>query len=693
MGLGDIKVSSYLDQPFSADIELIDVGNTPLSGIKANLASVADFERAGLERAYALSLLAFSVETHADGKAFVSVRSTERITDPFMQLLIDLAWSEGQVYRSYTVLLDPPNYQISVVKNQLKNIVNRQYASQSKAQGGDGNIIYDQVKPSSNLENRNVATYGPTIASETIWQIAQHYKAGDVSLQQIILAIVGTNPDAFIEGNLNGLKDGSLLHVPASSAINKVPLSVAKFEVLAHDKAWQTRKPIEHVLLPPYIDTATAAASGSEQASYPLSSIPPVPTFDSMPEHSVVPSLRFFPLMPSFLSGGDYVATNGMSQSKSLDIKQGKTNADVRIAAAAIESIREVNALLIKEMQKLRADNKRLQQQVTNHSQEMKKLRHQLHILLKRQGISSPISEPSHKVQENSILPWLLIVLVLAGGGFAYWKLWILPRRNHGEEPTGETTPSLEPVVPQSSELPSSVDETEANPIITEAPQTLPSENQDFTDSSAAILPTTPLSDEDKPELSNEEQPAELSTDDIESITIVGESEQILDFEPQDSVEDSDAASPISPLSSEDDLLLDEIVYEPTEQASAVEDEPQQDISAEDSHVFEYEPVPVVKPAESEESISESNEMSVQDDNDNGIDFVLNPVEQSPASKEALQPLKSKAALDTLLALAKTYIGMDDTETARQSLQEVLDFGSKAQKAEAKRLLDELDKM
>ncbi len=689
MGLGDIKVNSYLDQPFSADIELIDVGNTPLSGIKANLASVADFERAGLERAYALSLLTFSVETHADGKAFVSVRSTERITDPFMQLLIDLTWSEGQVYRSYTVLLDPPNYQISVVKNQLKNIVNRQYALKSQAQGGNRNILYDQVQPSNNVSNRNVATYGPTIANETIWQIAQHYKTGDVSLQQIILAIVGTNPDAFIEGNLNGLKNGSLLHVPASSAINKVPLSVAKFEVLAHDKAWQTRKPIEHVLLPPYIDTARDAAAGSEQASYSLSSIPPVPTFDSMPEHSVVPSLRFFPLMPSFLSGGDYVATNGMSQNKSLDIKQVKSNSDVRIAAAAIESIREVNALLIKEMQKLRADNKRLQQQVTNHTQEMKQLRHQLHILLKRQGISNHISEPSHKVQENSIFPWLLLVLVLAGGGFAYWKLPIRSRRNHAEESTAETTaeiaPSLEPVTPHSSELAASVDETESHLMISDALQALPPEQQDSTDSSAAILPTISLSDEDKP--------VELSPNDIESITIVGESEQTLDFEPRDSVDDSAAASSISPLSSEGDLVIDEIVYEPTEQDNLVEEEPQQDMVTEDSHVFEYEPVPVLSPTESAERMSESNDMSVQEqDNDNGIDFVLNPVEQTSLSKEALQPLKSKAALDTLLALAKTYIGMDDAEAAKQSLQEVLDFGSKAQKSEAKRLLDELDK-
>jgi pilus assembly protein FimV len=35
---------------------------------------------------------------------------------------------------------------------------------------------------------------------------------------------------------------------------------------------------------------------------------------------------------------------------------------------------------------------------------------------------------------------------------------------------------------------------------------------------------------------------------------------------------------------------------------------------------------------------------------------------------------------------------MDDIESAKQSLQEVLEFGNEKQKAEAKSLLDELDK-
>ena len=52
--------------------------------------------------------------------------------------------------------------------------------------------------------------------------------------------------------------------------------------------------------------------------------------------------------------------------------------------------------------------------------------------------------------------------------------------------------------------------------------------------------------------------------------------------------------------------------------------------------------------------------------------------------------LKSKKALETLLALAKTYISMDDLESARHSLEEVLEHGTKKQKEEAADLLESI---
>ena len=71
--------------------------------------------------------------------------------------------------------------------------------------------------------------------------------------------------------------------------------------------------------------------------------------------------------------------------------------------------------------------------------------------------------------------------------------------------------------------------------------------------------------------------------------------------------------------------------------------------------------------------------------------MALHPIEPSPTETSA-KPAKSKIALDTLLALAKTYVSMDDLEAARQSLQEVLDHGNEGQRLEATNMLNELEK-
>lgn len=122
LGLGELNVHSSLGQPFDAEIELIDVENTPLADIKANLASTEDYQRLGLDR------LILTIEEDKHGQPIVKVHSIERISDPYIQLLVDLVWMKGQVYREYTVLLDPPGYDL-FVKQKIGHIVRKRIAA------------------------------------------------------------------------------------------------------------------------------------------------------------------------------------------------------------------------------------------------------------------------------------------------------------------------------------------------------------------------------------------------------------------------------------------------------------------------------------------------------------------------------------------------------------------------------------
>lgn len=613
MGLGNIKVNSYLNQPFNAEIELIDVGKTPLSGIKANLASPEDFEKIGLEHVHALNLLTFSVEKNIKGTPIVKVRSIERISEPYMQLLVDLAWADGQGYRAYTVLLDPPNYKLVLVKKQLRNIVRQQYESQSSPEqtGVVSKPVYSsEVEHASatGVDNRGEVTYGPTVANETIWQIAQRYKTENILLQQIILAIVGTNPEAFTEGNLNGLKVSSRLRIPANSTVIEVPVALAKLEVLAHDKAWQSRVAIEHALLPPYINS-TAPLSNDQEISplgYPLSlSIIPGMSESYKPqseEGSV--SSRLLPLASSLLFLGD--DDKQQAQNKIVDTQQEKIKAEMDIAAAAINSVREAHTLLIDQLRSLQTDNRRLKQQLAQRDKDLVQLRKQMHNIMQQQGVAKPVLP---LVEESNLWPWALLLIGLgAGSGVAYWWFWT--RAGKKAEPSVSNVPSL--------------------------------------DSDANVSTETVA-------------PVLLPTDDQQNPSEIVELEEKLEDTPAD---EHIELEPELSLDIEETPGIEETVAEPI--------------------------VPEITP---ETNLTEEIGQEEQEEQDHSIDFVLTPVEPPPSESAPApaKPVKSKAALETLLALAKTYIGMDDVETAEQSLKEVLKFGSKDQQEEAQRLLDQLN--
>lgn len=55
--------------------------------------------------------------------------------------------------------------------------------------------------------------YGRTQAGDTLWDIARGIR-GDVSVQQMMIALLQANPNAFIDDNINGLKQGQILQIP-----------------------------------------------------------------------------------------------------------------------------------------------------------------------------------------------------------------------------------------------------------------------------------------------------------------------------------------------------------------------------------------------------------------------------------------------------------------------------------------------
>ncbi len=105
IGLGDIKVYSMLNEPFNAEITIIDSDNVDENLLLANLASSVEFSRAGLERFLFLSKFNFNIVRY-NNETSIHITSIDSIKYPTIEFLVELLWPEGRLIKTYGVILE-----------------------------------------------------------------------------------------------------------------------------------------------------------------------------------------------------------------------------------------------------------------------------------------------------------------------------------------------------------------------------------------------------------------------------------------------------------------------------------------------------------------------------------------------------------------------------------------------------------
>src|SRR5210317_353839 len=96
LGLGEIRLSSALNEPLRAEIELLSATPEELENLRVQLASVETFQRYDLDRPLFLTQLEFEIvrSGRTDGN-LVRVTSAQPITEPFITFLVEASWSRG----------------------------------------------------------------------------------------------------------------------------------------------------------------------------------------------------------------------------------------------------------------------------------------------------------------------------------------------------------------------------------------------------------------------------------------------------------------------------------------------------------------------------------------------------------------------------------------------------------------------
>ena len=90
LGLGDIRLSSALNEPLRAEIELLAATPEDLDNLTIQLASAETFERYDLDRPVFLSRVRMRIvkSGSVDGNV-VSITSPDPITEPFITFLVE----------------------------------------------------------------------------------------------------------------------------------------------------------------------------------------------------------------------------------------------------------------------------------------------------------------------------------------------------------------------------------------------------------------------------------------------------------------------------------------------------------------------------------------------------------------------------------------------------------------------------
>jgi pilus assembly protein FimV len=236
-GLGKLTVLSSLGQPLRAEIELTSVSRDEAGALAAKLASLDAFRQANIDFNSALTSLHFSVEQRGE-RQFIRVTSAQPLNEPFVDMLLELSGPNGRLVREYTFLLDPADLRTAQSAQVAPAPVPEASAARAPQASAPSTPVPAAEVPAlarKAAPSRAARVAIPRGASaeaqsgeykvrngDSLAKIASQVKPAGVSLDQMLVALFQSNPDAFAGNNMNRLKAGQILSVPSEDTARAV---------------------------------------------------------------------------------------------------------------------------------------------------------------------------------------------------------------------------------------------------------------------------------------------------------------------------------------------------------------------------------------------------------------------------------------------------------------------------------------
>ena len=436
MGLGQLQVKSGLNQPLVAEIPILSATPAELERLDVRLASPEAFARVGLDRPGDLTAnLQFSIGKNAKGQPVIRVSTPGKFQEPFLSFLIEADWGKGAVTREYTALIDPPYIAQAVIRPMAAPVAVAPAPEPMPAPPPAPEPAPTQAAPVSAPEPVAVAPapepmpasppvsepapqpvasappepaptpepaapepapaaapaqpgqVGPIGAGQTLWSIANQSRPdAGVSVNQMMLALLRANPEAFDQDNINRLKSGSVLRIPSREEVTTLSPEQAATLVREQASAWRTpRQPVPQ-----------PAETAAEQTPAPAPESAPAPAAAPRP-----PRVASHPAARSHASRLEIVPPSGAASARGAqsgaaagaggtELRAQLSQAREDLAARTAE-VKELKSQ-VGDLEKMNADR---QHMIDVQNSDLKAMQDRLKQLEDAQAAASGVPAPS----------------------------------------------------------------------------------------------------------------------------------------------------------------------------------------------------------------------------------------------------------------------------------------------------------
>jgi pilus assembly protein FimV len=279
LSMGKVQLQSALGQSLVAEIDLADLSEDDAKSLKPTLASPSAFAGMGIEFNPALNGTQITLQRRQSGNWYLKVANSRPLNDPFVDMVVELNWASGRIVRTYTLLLDPK-------KSQDPAPAASQAAASEAPVVNPSAPSAQEPQAASQTPSSRPATASNALASErktvrvksgdTAGKIAYALAPRGVSIDQMLVMMLNTNPSAFRGGNVNRLIAEVELIIPDEASVKKTSPSEARRIVDGQNQEFQSlRRSVASTAAPAPVPKA-APQSKSDFPSATAKPMPPV---------------------------------------------------------------------------------------------------------------------------------------------------------------------------------------------------------------------------------------------------------------------------------------------------------------------------------------------------------------------------------------------------------------------------------